>query len=173
MTQGLQRCGALVLIVLVSASVAGLAACSREAAPLAAQAAAPFVRTVAPRTAGGDSLLLSGTVRARQETPLAFQIGGRIASRHADAGDAVSAGQLLFRIDPRDLAAAAQAAAADEAAARAALATGAGRVFVNLLDAAGPGVDPQHPELMFRGAAWRGDAAARSTVVRSISTGVV
>jgi hydroxyethylthiazole kinase-like uncharacterized protein yjeF len=50
-------------------------------------------------------------------------------------------------------------------AARAALATGAGRVFVNLLDAAGPGVDPQHPELMFRGAAWRADAAARSTVV--------
>lgn len=122
MTQGLPCCGALVMTVLVSASVAGIAACSREAPPLAAETTPPFVRTVVPRSAGGDSLLLSGTVRARQETPLAFQIGGRIASRHADAGDAVSAGQLLFRIDPRDLAAAVQAAAADEAAARAALA---------------------------------------------------
>lgn len=52
-------------------------------------------------------------------------------------------------------------------AARAALASGAGRVFVSLLDAAAFACDPGQPELMFRPQWWRGDPAtlARSTVV--------
>jgi ADP-dependent NAD(P)H-hydrate dehydratase / NAD(P)H-hydrate epimerase len=52
-------------------------------------------------------------------------------------------------------------------AARAALASGAGRVFVSLLDAAGMACDLQQPELMFRPQWWRGDPATlmRSTVV--------
>jgi hydroxyethylthiazole kinase-like uncharacterized protein yjeF len=52
-------------------------------------------------------------------------------------------------------------------AARAALASGAGRVFVSPLDAAMSPCDAQQPELMFRSQWWRGDPAtlARSTVV--------
>ncbi len=52
-------------------------------------------------------------------------------------------------------------------AARAALAAGAGRVLLNLLDPAGPGVDVLHAEAMFRTAVWRADPAqlAASTVV--------
>ena len=52
-------------------------------------------------------------------------------------------------------------------AGRAALAGGAGRVFVNLLDAGAPSCDPLQPELMLRRDPWRGDAAllARVTVV--------
>lgn len=52
-------------------------------------------------------------------------------------------------------------------AARAALASGAGRVFVGLLDAAGMACDLQQPELMFRPQWWRSDPAtlARCTVV--------
>ena len=52
-------------------------------------------------------------------------------------------------------------------AARSALASGAGRVFVGLLDAAAPRYDPTRAELMFRPQWWRGDAAqiARCTVV--------
>jgi hydroxyethylthiazole kinase-like uncharacterized protein yjeF len=52
-------------------------------------------------------------------------------------------------------------------AARAALASGAGRVFVSPLDADGLPCDPQHPELMFRPQWWHGEPAtlARSTVV--------
>ncbi|MEP7298207.1 MAG: NAD(P)H-hydrate dehydratase [Burkholderiales bacterium] len=52
-------------------------------------------------------------------------------------------------------------------AARAALAAGAGRVFVNMLDEAAARVDPLRPELMFR-PAWTNsapDVLARSTVV--------
>jgi hydroxyethylthiazole kinase-like uncharacterized protein yjeF len=52
-------------------------------------------------------------------------------------------------------------------ATRAALASGAGRVFVSLLDAGGPSCDLQHPELMFRPQWWRSEPAtlARCTVV--------
>ncbi len=52
-------------------------------------------------------------------------------------------------------------------AARAALASGAGRVFVSLLDGNGMTCDAQQPELMFRPQWWRGDPStlARSTVV--------
>lgn len=52
-------------------------------------------------------------------------------------------------------------------AARAVLASGAGRVFVNLLDACGHAVDLQQAELMFRAEWWRSDPAvlAGCTVV--------
>ncbi len=52
-------------------------------------------------------------------------------------------------------------------AARAALSSGAGRIFVSLLDEAGPPCDAQHAELMFRPQWWRSDPAtlARCTVV--------
>jgi hydroxyethylthiazole kinase-like uncharacterized protein yjeF len=52
-------------------------------------------------------------------------------------------------------------------AARAALASGAGRVFVSLLDGDSLPCDPLHPELMFRSQWWRSDPAtlARCTVV--------
>ncbi len=52
-------------------------------------------------------------------------------------------------------------------AARAALAAGAGRVYVSPLDADARALDPQRPELMFRGELWKSDDAtlARLTVV--------
>lgn len=52
-------------------------------------------------------------------------------------------------------------------AARAAHAAGAGRVYVNLLDPDGPGLDSQRPELMFRPKWWEGPAEAlgESTVI--------
>jgi len=83
----------------------------------------PWVRTVAVKPAGDAQYGLSGTVRAKVEAPLAFQVPGKIAARLANAGDAVRAGQLLLRLDERDLREAQQAAAADLAAAEAALAT--------------------------------------------------
>ncbi|HQR54492.1 MAG TPA: biotin/lipoyl-binding protein [Burkholderiaceae bacterium] len=56
-------------------------------------------------------------MRARVEAPLAFQVGGRIVARRADAGQAVGAGQVLFELDPSDLDQAVRAAEADVAAA--------------------------------------------------------
>lgn len=97
-----------------------LTAC-REEAPPQANAAPPWVLTAAVRVAGQTGLELTGTVRARHETPLAFQVGGRIANRHVDAGQRVERGAPLFRLDPRDLEQAVQAAEAEYAAALSAL----------------------------------------------------
>ena len=117
------RCAARRVPAAVAAVLAlALAACGpRQPAPAAA--AAPLVRVATPVPVAGATLGASGTVRARVEAPLAFQVGGRIAERRADAGQAVRAGQPLLMLDPRDLDQAQQAADAEHAAALAALAT--------------------------------------------------
>lgn len=97
-----------------------LTACQNEAPPQA-NTAAPWVLTQAVHANGHAGLELSGTVRARHETPVAFQVGGRIASRHVDAGQRIARGAPLFRLDPRDLEQAVQAADAERAAALSAL----------------------------------------------------
>lgn len=83
----------------------------------------PWVRTaeVRPSTAGGYEV--SGTVRARTESPLSFQVSGRIVARLVDANQRVVAGQPLLRLDPRDLQQAVTSASAELAAAEEALAT--------------------------------------------------
>lgn len=45
----------------------------------------------------------SGTVRARTEVPVAFEVPGRIRQRQVDAGQRVEEGQILFALDARDL----------------------------------------------------------------------
>ncbi|MCQ4347171.1 efflux RND transporter periplasmic adaptor subunit [Pseudomonas stutzeri] len=102
-----------------------LVACGDSPEPQAAKDLPPLVRTVAVRSGAAAPLGLSGTVRARVETPLAFQVGGRIARRLSDAGQPVRAGQALFELDARDLEPEVGAAAADLAAAEAALASAA------------------------------------------------
>lgn len=96
--------------------------CSRTSSESEASTPAPWVRTVAIDSVAASPLVLSGTVRARQETPLAFQLSGRILSRHVQAGQTVRAGQLLFVLDPRDVTTQLQAATAQLSAAEAALA---------------------------------------------------
>lgn len=108
------------LLALVCVAISG---CGGGEEPSAGGGDAPFVRTAAVASADAGVLGLTGTVRARYETPVAFQVGGRIRARRVDAGQAVRAGQVLFELDARDLEQASQAAQADVAAAEAALAT--------------------------------------------------
>lgn len=81
------------------------------------------VRTAAAVSSAQPLLALSGTIRAEIETPIAFQINGRIAQRLIQAGQTVKKGQLLFELDPRDLNQILQASAAEVAAAGSALNT--------------------------------------------------
>jgi RND family efflux transporter MFP subunit len=67
-------------------------------------------------------LKLSGTVRVRFETPVAFQLDVRIETRHISAGQLVTKGQVLFELDARDLKQSIRATKAEHAAAQAALA---------------------------------------------------
>jgi RND family efflux transporter MFP subunit len=61
----------------------------------------------------------TGIVRARYETDLAFRVGAKIVSRHVEVGQRVSAGTVLFRLDPTDYRLAVKAAEADLTAAEA------------------------------------------------------
>lgn len=45
----------------------------------------------------------AGDVRARQESPLAFQIGGHLIRRLVDVGARVTKGQVLAQLDPGDV----------------------------------------------------------------------
>ncbi len=101
-------------------SISGLIACSENLENDLIQAPAPWVKTVQVQMDNQSTLELSGTVRARFETPVAFQLNGRIASRHINAGQHVVKGQLLFKLDPRDLNQSIHAAKADQVAAQAA-----------------------------------------------------
>ena len=109
-----------VLMLTVSLLLGG---CGDAPAPRTAETLPPFVKTVAVTAGERQTLGLSGTVRARVESPLAFQVGGRISRRAVDAGQAVSAGQVLFELDRRDLEQSLAAIEADLAGAEAGLAT--------------------------------------------------
>lgn len=49
------------------------------------------------------SYVLSGEVRGRYESYLAFQTGGRIVKRNVQLGDEVQVGDVLMEIDPKDI----------------------------------------------------------------------
>jgi multidrug efflux system membrane fusion protein len=65
------------------------------------------VRAVRTLTVGagaeGSTLDYAGEVRARTESRLSFRVAGKMVSRDVNAGDTVTAGQVLARLDPQDL----------------------------------------------------------------------
>jgi membrane fusion protein, multidrug efflux system len=97
-----------------------LAACGKD--EVAAERPRP-VLVVQP--GGGNGAAVStyaGEIRAREESPLSFRVGGNITRRLVDAGDTVKRGDLLAELDPGDLRLQAQAAQAQLAAVEAELA---------------------------------------------------
>ncbi len=65
----------------------------------------PLVRTytVGEAQNAQASATYPGEVRGRYESKLAFQVGGRIASRLVNVGDTVPTGQVLMALDPKDV----------------------------------------------------------------------
>ena len=74
-----------------------------------------------PQPAAGIARGFPGEIRAREESPLAFQVGGKLLRREVDVGDRVARGALLATVDPGDFQAQARAAEARLAAADAQL----------------------------------------------------
>jgi RND family efflux transporter MFP subunit len=111
----------LASLTLLSTALAGCT--DPEVAP--STALPPFVKTVQVIPGPEPTLGLSGTVRARIEAPLAFQVEGRIIARAVDAGRQLRRGDLLFTLDKRDLEEDVRAGEAGLAVATAALATAA------------------------------------------------
>ncbi len=106
-----------------------IAACAINLLPaFAAEPTEPEGRPIAVTVATarlapyGETLALTGEIRARSSSQLSFRLSGRMAERLSEVGDHVKKGQLLARIDPSqqqaDVANAEAALAAAEAAAR-------------------------------------------------------
>ena len=89
------------LLSLVFALV--ITACGESNEPNANVAAPTIVKTMPIESAQNSATRLSGSIQAQRQSPLSFQIGGRIIERSVDAGDQVIAGQSLFALDTRDL----------------------------------------------------------------------
>lgn len=103
-------------------AAAWLAACSNgDPTP---SGGVPRTVVTAPATVVSEAATrLSGTVHARFETAVAFEVPGRILTRRVDAGERVAAGDVLLRLDPEEFSQAVAVARADLAAARAELET--------------------------------------------------
>jgi RND family efflux transporter MFP subunit len=91
---------------------------SADPPPAPAPPRAVRVQQVAAGAAAAEQSY-TGVVRARYETDLAFRVGAKIASRHVEVGQRVSAGAVLFRLDMTDYRLAVKAAEADLTAAEA------------------------------------------------------
>ncbi|MFN3582035.1 MAG: efflux RND transporter periplasmic adaptor subunit [Pseudomonas sp.] len=61
------------------------------------------VRSVGLEAANSQQWTLSGTVQSRNEAALGFRLPGQIAERLVQAGQRVSAGEVLLRLDPQDI----------------------------------------------------------------------
>lgn len=101
------------------ALLAGLAACGR--AEPQRDAPRPVLVDIAATAPVAGALALPGEIRAREESPLAFRVGGQLVRRHVDAGARVRRGEVLAELDPGDLDLQAQSAQAQYRAAEAEL----------------------------------------------------
>lgn len=80
---------------------------------------APLVRVATVQGANAASRSFTGTVAARVQSDLGFRVSGKVLERLVDAGQTVTRGQPLMRIDPVDLRLAVNAQQQAAAAARA------------------------------------------------------
>lgn len=108
------------LIGLTALMVGLLAGCG-NAAPKS-EPIRPVMVVQAGAAEGAPTLTAySGEVRAREETSLAFRVGGKVLSRRVDVGDRVREGDVLAELDPTDLRLQADALSAQVASAQAQL----------------------------------------------------
>ena len=82
-------------VVLIATSMAG---CDKPAAPV--PETRPVRAVVIERRAEGETVSLTGQVRAKDQASLAFRLDGRMIERRVNVGDMVTAGQVIARLDP-------------------------------------------------------------------------
>ncbi len=93
-----------------------LAACQAETAPAPKSERPVQVQRVAFET-GAIAREFVGVVRARYETDLGFRVAGKIVTRVVNVGDRVRVGDVIARLDARDLQLQVESAEAELAAA--------------------------------------------------------
>lgn len=103
----------------MAAAILVLNGCTSRAEPEPAPQPVLVAKVTAADT---GSTTFAGQVKAREESPLAFRVPGKLVGLRADVGDRVSRGQVLAVLDASDLQAQARAAQAQLDAAQAELA---------------------------------------------------
>jgi RND family efflux transporter MFP subunit len=93
-----------------------LASCGPAAPPVEEPIRPVRVVTVEKRE-GGETVTLSGEVRAEDNVALSFRVGGRMIARTVNVGDRVEAGQVIARLEAEPAENALRAARANLAAA--------------------------------------------------------
>ncbi|MBW2576937.1 MAG: efflux RND transporter periplasmic adaptor subunit [Deltaproteobacteria bacterium] len=104
--RSISRLGRTIFVTLLLANTAVWVGCGEEPAP-----AAPVARPVKILTIDAQGAVetfeYSGTIAAAQHSEMAFEVPGKITDFPVVEGQVVKQGDLLVRIDPRDMAAAA------------------------------------------------------------------
>jgi membrane fusion protein, multidrug efflux system len=103
----------------VAFAIACLGGCGEMAPPPAP--VRPVRTVVVQKRIIGETVALTGHVRAKDEVNLAFRIDGKLIERLVNVGDRVSVGQRVGRLDPQNELNALRSAEADLAAAQAML----------------------------------------------------
>ena len=87
----------IAIAALIATTVAG---CNKAAPP--AQEARPVRAITVERGAEGETVSLTGQIRAKDEVSLAFRLDGRMIERPVHVGDVLKAGQIVARLDPQN-----------------------------------------------------------------------
>jgi multidrug efflux system membrane fusion protein len=83
------------------ATAFAIVACSKPSP--AAEPLRAVKTIVVERTSAGETFSYAGEIRARVESKLSFRVGGKVLERSVDPGAVVRPGQVLARLDARDL----------------------------------------------------------------------
>jgi len=112
-----QRSG--IPLTLIGLLPLALAACTDATSTTDPRTQPPLVRVDAVKTSASSERSFTGVVAARVQSDLGFRVPGKVLERLVDTGQAVKRGQVLMRIDPKDLGLALQAQEQAVAAAKA------------------------------------------------------
>ncbi|HMA71469.1 MAG TPA: efflux RND transporter periplasmic adaptor subunit [Xanthobacteraceae bacterium] len=93
----------IVAMLALMALAPALAACNDAATSATAPPARPVQVQRVTFAPADESREFAGVVRARYETDLGFRVAGKIVARLVNVGDRVRAGDVVARLDPRDL----------------------------------------------------------------------
>jgi membrane fusion protein, multidrug efflux system len=106
--------------IVAAALISAVVASCDKPAPTTSPAR-PVRTTAVERPVEGETISLTGQVRAKDQVNLAFRLDGRMVARPVNVGDVVTAGQVVARLEPQNQQNALQSAQANLASAEAAL----------------------------------------------------
>src|SRR5579883_1734249 len=107
--------------ILIAALIAALVGACEQAKPPSPVEARPVRTVTVERRAEGETVSLTGQIRAKDQVSLAFRLDGRMIERSVNVGDVLTAGQVIARLDPQNQQNALQSAQASVSSAEALL----------------------------------------------------